>query len=66
MTEQEHWEETGRLAAEAAAESTHKPICGEYWDRGLNCPCIPKAEAERILKAIEEAGDIPADWGQYD
>lgn len=21
--------------------SGHKAICDEYWDRGLDCPCIP-------------------------
>jgi hypothetical protein len=45
----------------------HKPICAEYWDRGLNCPCIPKEEQERIASALKRGDDIDdiidAGWG---
>ncbi len=23
-------------------DNQHKPICAEYWDRGLDCDCIPE------------------------
>lgn len=39
-------------------EQEHKPICHEYWDRGLNCPCIPQAEQERIASAVARGDDI--------
>lgn len=39
-------------------ETTHKPICSEYWERGLNCPCIPAGTTE------SDCSD--PSWGQYD
>ena len=42
----------------AQPESTHKPICHEYWDRGLNCPCIPQAEQDRIKAAIKRGDSV--------
>ncbi len=45
----------------------HKPICHEYWENGLNCPCIPQEELDRIAAAVKR-GDDPRDiidpgWG---
>ncbi len=45
----------------------HKPICAEYRERGLDCPCIPQAEQDRIAAALSR-GDDPEDiidpgWG---
>jgi len=28
--------------------TTHKPVCHEYWDRGLDCPCIPEGVKDAI------------------
>lgn len=33
-----------------ATLSNHKPVCHEYWDRGLDCPCIPEGVKDAILK----------------
>jgi len=30
-------------------ENSHKPICREYWERGLDCPCIPDDIKRDIL-----------------
>ena len=34
-------------------ETTHTPLCEEYWDRGLDCPCIP----EDVKQAIRDGAD---------
>jgi len=34
-------------------KSTHKPICDEYWDRGLECPCIPEGVKDAIRKGAD-------------
>jgi hypothetical protein len=48
-------------------EYKHKPICHEYWDRGLNCPCIPEEENQRITQALNRGESIDdvidAGWG---
>ena len=36
----------------------HKPICHEYWDRGLNCMCIPPEENKRIASALKRGESI--------
>ena len=55
---------------EPEPETTHKPICAEYWDRGLNCPCIPPEENKRIASALNRGESIDdiidPGWGQYD
>ncbi len=40
------------------SEQKHKPICQEYWDRGLNCMCIPQEEQDRIKAALKRGEDI--------
>jgi ferritin-like protein len=35
---------------EDLSDSTHKPICAEYHDRGLDCPCIPEGVKDAIRK----------------
>ncbi len=51
-------------------ETSHKPICAEYFDRGLNCPCIPAEENKRIQAALDRGESpnevIDAGWGQFD
>jgi hypothetical protein len=29
-------------------ETTHTPMCHEYWDRGLDCQCIPEGVKQAI------------------
>lgn len=49
---------------------THKAVCHEYWERGLNCPCIPQHELNRIAAAVKRGDSvddiIDPGWGQYD
>ena len=37
--------------------SKHNPVCWEYWDRGLDCPCIPD-EVDRAMRAGARPEDV--------
>lgn len=37
-------------------EPKHKPVCREYWDNGLTCPCISIEEQKAIIN-YQESGD---------
>lgn len=54
----------------AIKEPTHTKLCDEYWDRGLNCSCIPVEEQVRILVALKRGDSvddvIDPGWGQFD
>jgi len=55
----EHAQWLEEMSKAAEEENPHKPICHEYWDRGLNCECIPKEEQDRLAKG----GEVDPGWG---
>jgi hypothetical protein len=42
------WEEQYAEYMRGQTASKHRPICSAYWDRGLDCPCIPQAVKDAI------------------
>lgn len=40
--------DTAGTLVDPPAPSAHKPICHEYWERGLDCQCIPEGVKQAI------------------
>ena len=65
MKHKEHCYHTDPEAVEHGAPcicneppTTHTAMCHEYWDRGLNCMCIPPEENKRIASALKRGESI--------
>jgi len=45
-----HWAYLNQIVRVVKRASTHTPMCEEYWDRGLECQCIPEGVKDAIRK----------------